>query len=594
MGQTQYLRALPPLYLQARGKYPNRNAKGIVITDWILTRRVAAELDRALRGGRVTGCGLLEDGRFAVRLDGLRGRPAETLAVDAFGTPPLATLTPLEISPAADPGWTRAIAAALRGMRVTTVRARRGDRVLVLSLATHSRFGVANELRLVLELIPRFGNVLLVRDRTVIGAAKQFSPAENEARSIQAGGTYIPPPLPAAVLDADGFREALGGDRRQRVRALGGYLPELPRLLAESLVVEAESAPWPSSAQLADWLQGRAAAILSSTAGEPDGLGDVHSYWDSERLVQVHVLPLAQFAGLRHERAPSVLPLLAQGRAAGDAARDSSKVERRRTAIAGRVAKRRAAIEVEQSAVHRKRDDAAGRDDLRAAGDALYTHAADVPPGAAAFVPPTRPELTIVLDPDLDAKANAAAYFARYRKAADALPHLERRLESLAARVASFEELAFEAERADAAALDDIAAALEELDGKRPAPAPLRGKQRPPLRIERPSGARIYVGRSPRENVEVTFRIARPDDLWFHARNVPGSHVVLQAPPGAPAAEEDLSFAADLAATHSRARAAPRVDIDYTERKFVRKQRDGAPGLVWYTGARTRIGRPES
>jgi predicted ribosome quality control (RQC) complex YloA/Tae2 family protein len=116
---------------------------------------------------------------------------------------------------------------------------------------------------------------------------------------------------------------------------------------------------------------------------------------------------------------------------------------------------------------------------------------------------------------------------------------------------------------------------------------------RRPLRLERPSGARIYVGRSPGENVDVTFRIARPDDLWFHARGVPGSHVVLQAAPGAAPADDDLDAAADLAARHSRARAAARVEIDFTERKYVRRQRDAAPGLVWYTNARTRVGVPE-
>jgi hypothetical protein len=72
-------------------------------TDWILTRRVAIELERALRGGRVIDAGLLEDGRFALRVGALRGRAEVSLAVDAFGSPPLATLTPLEISPAADP-----------------------------------------------------------------------------------------------------------------------------------------------------------------------------------------------------------------------------------------------------------------------------------------------------------------------------------------------------------------------------------------------------------------------------------------------------------------------------------------------------------
>ena len=202
---------------------------------------------------------------------------------------------------------------------------------------------------------------------------------------------------------------------------------------------------------------------------------------------------------------------------------------------------------------------------LRAAGDALYTYGYDIPPQATSFTTPGDPALTVELDPDLDAMGNAARYFARYRKAADALPHLEKRLAMLTAKRDALDELAFE-----------TAAKVA----------------RAPLRVERPSGARIFVGRSPRENVEVTFRIARPGDLWFHARGIPGSHVVLQAPPGAAPADDDLDRAADFAALHSRARNAPRVEIDYTERKYVRKQRDAGPGMVWYTNARTRVGRP--
>ena len=91
----------------------------------------------------------------------------------------------------------------------------------------------------------------------------------------------------------------------------------------------------------------------------------------------------------------------------------------------------------------------------------------------------------------------------------------------------------------------------------------------------------------------MTFKIARPDDLWFHARGIPGSHVVLQTAPGGEPLDDDLAAAADLAATHSKARNAPRVDIDYTERKYVRKQRDAGPGMVWYTNARTRVGSPD-
>jgi predicted ribosome quality control (RQC) complex YloA/Tae2 family protein len=563
-----------------------------VLTDWILIRRAAVELERELRGARVTDAGLLDDGRFGLRFAGRRGRGEVTLAVDLFGTPPLPALEDLELAVGGDPSWTRAVATALRGTRAGEVRSRRGDRVLVIDFGTTSRFGVASGAKLVLELIPRFGNALVLRDAVVIAAAKQFSPAENEARSVGVGGPYRAPPLPGQRLDDTGFAAAtMQADRAGLIRALGAARPLLPRLLAESFAAESELLPWPSPGRRAAWLLDRADRLLSSLEGSSEGLGPLHVYRD-ERIVAAHVVPLAQFATLRHTEEPALLPLFREARAASEGRRSSDAGERRRAALAGRIAKRRAAVEAELAQIAARRDDAAGRDALRVAGDALHTYGHLVPPGAARFTTPDEPVLEVALDPELDARANAARYFARYRKAADALPHLERRLEAMESKRAALDDLAFETGRADIATLGELAATLDELEGRPPAKAAPARAARKPLRIDRPSGARIFVGRSPRENVEVTFKIARPDDLWFHARGIPGSHVVLQPPPGAEPADDDLTTAADLAARHSRAAQAPRVEIDYTERKYVRKQRDAAPGLVWYTNARSRTGRP--
>ncbi|MBV8748427.1 MAG: DUF814 domain-containing protein [Candidatus Eremiobacteraeota bacterium] len=572
-------------------------------TDWILMRRAAAELERALRGGRVTDVGLLDDGRVGLVFGGLRGSGPRTLAVDAFGTPPLVTLGEQELAAAADPGWLRTAGTTLRGMRLTSVRARRGDRVIVLAVGTSSRFGVETESRLVLELVPRYGNVVLLRERLVVAAAKQFSPADNEARAVQVGLPYEPPPLPAARLDFAAFTRALeaASDAKTRTRALGGYLPLLPRLLAESLVAEADAQTWPSATRLAAWFDERANALLAGAEADADGPsgptttdGAIHLYRDeSGAVVAAHVVPLAQFAMLAHERAASLLDVFAETRAVNVRAVRGDATERRRAALRARIEKRARATADEVAAVTTRVADADAREALRASGDALYTHAHEIPVGAASFIPSTNPTLTVALDPDLDAKENAQRYYARYRKAADAVPHLERRREALAARAEALDVLAFEAERADAPTLAELEADLDALEGRPPQRAPqTNGRRRAPLRLDRPSGARIYVGRSPRENAEVTFRIARPDDLWFHARGIPGSHVVLQPPPGEPPHDDDLAAAADLAATHSKAKHAPRVEIDYTERKHVRKQRDAGPGLVWYTNARTRVGRP--
>lgn len=557
-------------------------------TDWLLIRRVAAELQGRLAGGRVTDVGLLDDGRFAVRF--ARGG---TLAVDAFGSPPLVTLEDAEPSVAAEPGWLRAAGTALRGTRLRSVQGRTADRVLSLRFGGVSRFGVESGAELVLELVPRYGNVVVDRDGIVIAAAKQFSPAENEARTVQVGMRYEPPPLPQPRLDLEGFSAALRAARdvAERARALGAYLPELPRALATSVVTELSATA--AEPEFAQRVESRSRAVLADATSEEAQARPVYVYRDaSGALVAAHVVPLVQFAELREQRAAQLLDLLSEARAGALRAKSGDAVERRRNALLSRIAKRTAATDAESVAVKARIDDAAARDVLRRSGDALYTHAHEIAPGTASYVPPTDPALRIELDPQLDAKANAQRYYARYRKATDALPHLERRAAALRARHEALDVLAFEAERADAATLREVEADLDQLEGRRRSGAPLpAARPRAPLRLERPSGARIYVGRSPRENVEVTFRIARPDDLWFHARGIPGSHVVLQAPPGAAPNEADLDAAADLAAAHSKARHAGRVEVDYTERKYVRKQRDAGPGLVWYTNARTRVGR---
>ncbi len=531
-----------------------------MVTDWILIRRAAAELERELRGARVTDAGLLDDGRFGIRLGGRRTGNDLVLAVDIFGSPPLISLEALELSVAGDPGWARSIAVALRGLRLGEVRSRPGDRVLVLDFGTTSRFGVTTGVKLVAELVPRFGNLLLLRDGAIIAAAKQFSPAENEARSVGVGGPYRPPPLP------DGP-------------------PRLPKLLAASLAAEGDTGPERSAAL-------EAAATAAAAVYD----GPVYVYREAGKLVAAHVVPLAQYAAFEGTTTTALLPLFAESRATSAGRRASDAGERRRAALRNRIEKRLRDTAAEIVQVTARRNDAAGREALRAAGDALHTYGHDIPSNATHFRTPGDEPFDIVLDPELDAKGNAASYFARYRKAADALPHLERRLAALEAKRAALENLAYETERGDATTLAEVGAELDRIEGRKAAAPNSGGKRaaRAPLRVERPSGAHIFVGRSPRENVEVTFRIARPDDLWFHARGIPGSHVVLQPPPGAEPDASDLDCAADYAALHSRARNAPRVEIDFTERKYVRKQRDAAPGMVWYTNARSRVGRPDA
>ena len=562
-----------------------------MLTDWLIVRRVAAELDRTLRGKRIRAAGRRLGGGFGLRAGG------SLVAIDAFGPTPIVTLEP-DADVIADAGWVRAFADALAGLRIDAVRSRRGDRLIAFDASAQSRFGVRSGFRLVAELVPRFGNVVLLRDDTVVAAAKEFS-GEGGARTTRTGDAYELPPLPSFAR-AESLGAALAALARDDVparreaagRALRAEVALVPKLVADSLVAEAAPLAQGGADLLAARCIARANAIVDAATGAPDALGDIYVYRDGTRLVAAHVVPLAQYAALPMSREPALLPLLAQSVGAQTRERARTSFEARRASLNARLQKRRVALRAQRASLEAERDDAAARDRLRRAGELIYAHLADVPPGASQFAPLSEPAFSIELDPELDAKANAAAIFRRYRKATARLAHAERRLSDLAAQERFGEELAWELERAEPETLDDVADSLLRLERRKSA-AQREGKRRQkPLGVRVADDARIYVGRSPRGNADLTFRIARPDDLWFHARATPGAHVVLQLGTGRSATDAELHRAAGLAAYHSKAGAAEKVSVDYTERKHVRRQQNAPPGLVWYTNARTLLVAP--
>jgi predicted ribosome quality control (RQC) complex YloA/Tae2 family protein len=197
----------------------------------------------------------------------------------------------------------------------------------------------------------------------------------------------------------------------------------------------------------------------------------------------------------------------------------------------------------------------------------------------------------VKLDPALDPAANANRLYDRARKrerAAERLPKLiaaaEARLDRLSEGMRRLSD--------DPSALDDVAGMI---------PPPARGKQRPgsgpalPYRRYRTSGGlEVRVGRGSRSNDDLTLHHSSPEDVWLHARDVAGAHVVLrwgrrdENPPA-----KEIAEAATLAALHSRARTSGTVPVDWTRRKYVRKPRKAPPGLVTLERAQTIFVAPE-
>ena len=202
-------------------------------------------------------------------------------------------------------------------------------------------------------------------------------------------------------------------------------------------------------------------------------------------------------------------------------------------------------------------------------------------------------QIDIELDPAKSASANAEEYFKRSKKAASSFNILTSRLESTRKRLAQLEAAQtlsnddmklFEAELIKLGLITRVAG-----------PAQRRTVERrlPYKRFRASSGWEIWVGRANTDNDELTFKIARKDDYWFHAWQAAGSHTVLRLPErSAIPDKQTLLEAAALAAYFSKARTSSKVPVAYTQVKFVHKPKNFPPGKVLVDKEKQLMVRP--
>ncbi|MBX5458316.1 MAG: NFACT family protein [Thermogemmatispora sp.] len=278
-----------------------------------------------------------------------------------------------------------------------------------------------------------------------------------------------------------------------------------------------------------------------------------------------------------------------------------------------RCRRRAATLEEEQRAL-------AEAENYRRQGELLLTFQREIERGqtqvrlpdlfAADVAQDNLPEVTIELDPRLDAVGNANRLFARYQKMRRAAALLPEQIERNRAELATLEQLLTDLQLAETP--DEIELVKAEIQaagylhekknseaqrkaGKKKAG---RGKAVPPgggvpLYIQSADGFTILVGRNSRQNEEVTFHQASGNDIWLHARGVPGAHVIIKAT-GRQVPQSTLEQAASLAAYYSQARGNSSVPVDYTLQRHVRHMKGGGPGLVVYDHERTIYVRPSA
>ncbi len=239
------------------------------------------------------------------------------------------------------------------------------------------------------------------------------------------------------------------------------------------------------------------------------------------------------------------------------------------------------------------------RERLRQLGDILTANLHRMQKGQTAilaqdFYDEAMGEIEIPLSPLLSPQQNAAKYYKDYTRMKTAEKELTRQIELGQQELVYLQSVLDELNRAETEAeLEEIrqellsGGYLKAAAGKRK----IKVAKLAPMRFESTDGYPIYVGRNNRQNDELTFKLARKDDLWLHASKVHGSHVIISCG-GATPPDDTVTQAAQLAAYYAETATGQNIPVDVTPVKMVKKTPDRKPGMVIYHSHRTIIANP--
>lgn len=510
-------------------------------------------------------------------------------------------------NPAQPPMFCMLLRKRLTGGRLAGIRQEGLERALYLDFDCISELGDPVRLTLAVEIMGRHSNIILIGpDGVIVDAIKRVDPAMSSVRPILPGLRYEVPPAPAGRYDltqhspeqiVTAVRDGKDAPLSKALQAVTtGLSPLSCREIAhratgglDTAVAQLTDREWE---KLADCLTRTRDAVLTGhrrvpyLVTKPDGTPLEYSF---QPIIQYGLDAVGQEA----DTFSHLLDTFYHKRAAAERMRAKGHDLLRVLTSATERVNRKLGIQRQELAA------AENRETLRLYGDLINANMHLIPVGASSaelinYYDEHCAPLTVPLDPALSAAANAQKYYKDYRRAQTAQRMLTDRI------AAGEQELVYLESVFDSLSRAGTTRELEELRTELEAEGYLRrqkGKQKPPpamkpLTFRSEDGFTIYVGRNNLENDRLTLRVAKGSDMWFHTKNIPGSHVVVvcegQTPP-----DRTLEQAAILAATHSKAADSVQVPVDYTPAKFVKKPSGAKPGMVIYTDNRTAYVNPD-
>lgn len=452
----------------------------------------------------------------------------------------------------------------LQGAVIENITQIENDRVLEIAFSNKNEIGDNIKVTLVVEIMGKHSNIILIdkAESKIIESIKHIGFSQNSYRTILPGSTYIAPPKtdaknPFTVSDEKLFEILQTEDLAPR--HLQKLFQGLGRDTAENL-----------AAQLSD-----------------DKLKQFRAFF--ARPVQPNMTDKSFAAvpfdksGQTFDSLSELLDVFYQDKAERDRVNQQSSdlIHRVQTELDKNI-KKLAKQEKELAATE-------NAEEFRQKGELLTTYLSMVPNNQDQVELDnyyTNEKITIALDKSLTPNQNAQRYFKKYQKLKEAVKHLTGLIEETKHTITYLESVETALSHASISDIEDIREELVETGFVKRRTRDKRQKRKKPEQYLASDGKTIImVGRNNLQNDELTFKMAKKGELWFHAKDIPGSHVLIKD--NLNPSDEVKTDAAELAAYYSKARLSNLIQVDMIEAKKLNKPTGAKPGFVTYTGQKT-------
>lgn len=560
--------------------------------DGIVVSNIVKELQQTITGGRISKIAQPENDALLLTLKGGFGQ--RRLLISASASLPFVYLTDTNRpSPMTAPNFCMLLRKFIANGKITSVTQPSLERIIRFDIEHLDELGDLRKKRLIVELMGKHSNIIFCDENDrIIDSIKHIPASVSSVREVLPGRDYFIPNTLDKKDPLDATAASVCDDALSRPLPLANAFYQTYTGISPTVANEiCHRAGLPADAHTeslsADEKLHAANAFCWLLADVKDGAFSPCTIKKGAEPVEFSSVALtvySNFDGYQVKPSDSISAVLEQFYAE----RDLYTRIRQKSVDLRRIVTTALERDVKKLSLQQKQlSDTKKRDRYKLYGELLQTYGYNVAPEAKELTVTnyyTNEPVTIPLDPQRNAQENAQKYFARYNK-------LKRTNEALSEQTALVsDEITYL--RSVVNALDiavteeDLSAIRDELvtsgfikkhaSKKNARPAKSR-----PFHYRSNDGFDIYVGKNNLQNEELTFKVANGGDWWFHAKGIPGSHVIVKTE-GNELPDRTFEEAARLAAHYSAGREMDKLEIDYLQRKNVKKPNGSAPGFVVY------------